>query len=191
MKLSVRDLCLTGLFAAVIAVLSLFSIPTPWGMPFTLQTFAVALAGYVLGARCGCLATLLYILLGVCGLPVFSGLRSGPGVLAGPTGGYLFGFFSLALFCGLGMYAGDHFGGKNRIILPMLSGVLGLVLCHIPGIIQFRFVMNGMGSSYSFAGAALVASIPYLPKDIFSVAIACLAAMAVRRSLSLVRPISQ
>lgn len=186
MKLSVRALCLTGLFAAVIAVLSLFSIPTPWGMPFTLQTFAVALAGYVLGARCGCLATLLYILLGVCGLPIFSGMHAGISVLAGPTGGYLFGFFALALLCGLGMYVSGRIGGKKRIIPAILLGILGLVLCHIPGIIQFRFVMNGMGSTYSFAGAALVASIPYLPKDILSVAGACLAAMAVRRSLSLV-----
>lgn len=179
MKLSVHTICLTGLLTAVIAVLSLLTIPTPWGVPFTLQTFAVALAGYTLGARFGCLATALYILLGVCGLPVFSGMKSGPGVLAGPTGGYLWGFLFLALFCGLGMHIGTGIKGKKRMLFPILLGILGLALCHIPGIIQYRLV-SGLPS---FANAALLASVPYLPKDILSVAGALLAASAVRRVL--------
>lgn len=179
MKLSVHTICLTGLLTAVIAVLSLLTIPTPWGVPFTLQTFAVALAGYTLGPRFGCLATALYILLGVCGLPIFSGMKAGPGVLAGPTGGYLWGFLFLALLCGLGIQISAGLKGKKRMLPPILLGILGLALCHIPGIIQFQLVSGAQ----SFAGAALLASVPYLPKDILSVIGALPVASAVRIAL--------
>ncbi|MCM1282287.1 MAG: biotin transporter BioY [Muribaculaceae bacterium] len=183
MKLSIRAICLTGLFAAVISVLSILTIPTPWGVPFTLQTFAVALAGYVLGARCGTIATALYVLLGFCGVPVYAGMKAGPAVLFGPTGGYLYGFLFMALLCGMGMSAEGTVRGK-RMRLVILS-LLGLIVCHTPGIIQFRLVMNHMSGEnvYTLFSAAMVASVPYLFKDILSVAGAWLVALAVRRAL--------
>ncbi|MGI6071133.1 MAG: biotin transporter BioY, partial [Blautia sp.] len=98
-----RQLAFAGLFAAILAVLSVIQIPMPSGVPVTLQTFAVALCGCVLGRKWGFTATLLYVLIGTVGLPVFSGMKGGIGVLAGPTGGFLFGFLALAPLCGLGM----------------------------------------------------------------------------------------
>ncbi|MCM1106660.1 MAG: biotin transporter BioY [Blautia sp.] len=183
MKLSIRAICLIGLFAAVISVLSILTVPTPWGVPFTLQTFAVALAAYVLGAKCGTLATALYVLLGFCGLPVYAGMKAGPAVLFGPTGGYLYGFLFMALLCGMGMPTEGTLKGK-RMRLVFLS-LLGLIVCHTFGIIQFRFVMNHMSGEnvYTLFSAAMVASVPYLLKDILSVAGAWLVALAVRRAL--------
>ena len=68
---------LTGMFAAVLAALSQIQIPMPSGVPVTLQTFAVALTGYVLGWQYGLASTAIYILLGAIGLPVFAGCISG------------------------------------------------------------------------------------------------------------------
>ena len=66
-------------------------------VPFTMQTFAVFLALGLLGGRRGTYAVLVYLLLGMIGIPVFSGFRGGPGVLLGTTGGYILGFLGSAL----------------------------------------------------------------------------------------------
>ena len=100
-NISIRTICLVGMFAAITSVLSIITIPTPWGVPFTLQTFAIALSGYVLGKMYGTFATLIYIILGLIGVPVYAGMSAGAGVLAGPTGGYLWGFIIMTFFCGL------------------------------------------------------------------------------------------
>ena len=69
-----RDMMIMiGMFTAILAVLSVLQIPAPSGVPFTLQTFVVALSGYVLGTRRGVMVILLYIILGLSGVPVFPG----------------------------------------------------------------------------------------------------------------------
>jgi len=87
------DIALVATFAAFIAVCSILpGIPGPGGVPFTLQTFAVVLAGLVLGARRGAAAVALYLVVGCAGVPVFADHAAGLAVLTGPTGGYLVGF---------------------------------------------------------------------------------------------------
>lgn len=88
------QVALAGVFAALIAVCAMLP-PIPvggFGVPITLQTFAVMLTGLILGARLGFLAVLLYLVVGLAGLPVFSGFNAGIGVLAGPSAGYLLAF---------------------------------------------------------------------------------------------------
>ncbi|MDN5895565.1 MAG: biotin transporter BioY [Nocardioides sp.] len=100
-SLSVIDLALIAGFAALIAVAAILpAINVAGPVPITLQTFAVLLAGAVLGARRGFLAVVAYIALGAAGLPIFSGGGAGLGVLAGPTAGYLIGFAFGAALCG-------------------------------------------------------------------------------------------
>ena len=89
-----------ALFTAITAVLSQTAIPTPFDVPLTLQTFAVALCGYVLGVKWGLASIAAYILLGTVGVPVFSGFRGGVQVLFGATGGFIFGFLFLTGLCG-------------------------------------------------------------------------------------------
>ena len=96
-----RNLTFTALFAAVIAVCAQITVPMPSGVSFTLQTFAVALAGYLLGAKYGTLTVLVYLLLGAVGAPVFSAFHGGFHILLGKTGGYLWGFLPMAFLCGL------------------------------------------------------------------------------------------
>jgi biotin transport system substrate-specific component len=96
------DLALVAGFAALIAACALLpAISVGAGLvPITLQTFAVLLAGAVLGARRGFLAVLLYVVAGAAGAPIFSGGAGGLAVLSGPTAGYLVGFPLAAGLCG-------------------------------------------------------------------------------------------
>ncbi len=97
------DLAYVAVFAALIAALALTpAIPLGGlGVPITLQTLGVALAGLCLGAWRGAAAVGLYLLVGLAGLPVFSGGKAGLAVLVGPTGGYLLGFLFSAFAVGL------------------------------------------------------------------------------------------
>lgn len=98
---SPTDIALVAGFAALIAVAAILpAINVAGPVPITLQTFAVLLAGAVLGAGRGFLAVLLYIAVGAAGVPVFSGGNAGLGVFAGPTAGYLVGFPFAAALCG-------------------------------------------------------------------------------------------
>ena len=175
MKLSVRTICMVAMFTAIISVLSIMQIPTPWGVPFTLQTFAMALSGLVLGKKYGTISTVLYVLLGLIGVPVYAGMSAGPGVLFGVTGGYIFGFVLMTFFCGLGI---GFEGKKNGVFFTMLFSIIGLACCHILGIIQLKVVAQ-MG----WGAAAMAGTVPYLVKDILSVVAAYLVAIAVRKAL--------
>ena len=113
-----KDLCQTGIFTALIVVCSQLSIPMPAGVPMTLQTFIIPLAGIVLGAKRGTIATCIYVLLGAVGLPVFAGFAGGLGILFGMTGGFILSFPLMALFAGLG----SRRDKKSMTILGLIIG---------------------------------------------------------------------
>ena len=95
------DVALVATFAALIAASTVWpGWELTGGVPITLQTFAVLLAGAVLGARRGALAVLLYLAVGAAGAPVFAERKAGIGVLFGATGGYLLAFVLAALVIG-------------------------------------------------------------------------------------------
>ena len=167
----IRGTVLCGLFAAIIAVLTLVTIPMPSGVPITLQTFAVALCGYSLGCAKGTAATFVYVALGAVGLPVFSGMKGGFSVLVGPTGGYIYGFVGMAALCGLGAYLFFRLTKREGAVMKALGtaaavvcGLAGLAVCHVCGTIQFAAL-----TGRTFGEAAMLASVPYLAKDIISV----------------------
>lgn len=174
-KISIRTICFVGMFTAITSVLSILQIPTPWGVPFTLQTFAMALSGYVLGKVYGTASSALYVLLGLIGIPVYAGMSAGPGVLVGATGGYIWGFIIMTFLCGI---AAEQKNTTSGNILKVVISLLGLAACHVPGIIQLKFV-----TKMSFGQAALVGSVPYLLKDIISMIIAYIIAVAVTKAL--------
>ncbi len=170
-KEKVIQIVMVGVFAAVLAVLSQISIPLPTGIPVTMQTFAVALCGYALGWKRGTLATAVYIALGAVGLPVFAGFSGGVGSLVGLAGGYIWGFLPMAALCGVGLK-------MNHRVLAVVLGIAGLAACHLFGTVQFALV-----SSTGPLEAFLIASVPYLIKDVISVAAAYGIAEALRFGL--------
>lgn len=177
MKISIRTITFTAMFAAIISVLSILTIPTPWGVPFTLQTFAIALCGFVLGKKYGTLATGVYVLLGAVGLPVYAGMKGGFGVLFGPTGGYIIGFIFMALLCGIA-YDFWRKSGVKKYACTIIFALLGLAACHALGIVQLKNYYE-----MTWAAAAMAGTVPYLVKDILSVIAAFFLALAVRKAL--------
>ena len=171
----IYDLILTALMTAVLAVLSQISIPTPFGIPLTLQTFAVALLAYVLGWNYGLFAVGLYLVIGAIGVPVFANFKGGLAALIGPTGGFLIGFLLMALCLGLTRRL------KHPLFIILLLAA-GLALCHLFGIIWFSIV-----SARPFIDAFLLGSAPYLVKDILSVILAFFISAGVNRALSKIR----
>lgn len=156
---SVQSIVMIGMCTAIIAVLSQLSIPLPSGVPITLQTFAMALTGYLLGWKAAGISTLIYVLLGCVGVPVFSHFKAGITVLFGKTGGFIFGFIFMSILCGLAYSYRNQF---HHILFVLLS-IAGLLICHLFGVLQFMILTH-----MSFWSSALLVSVPYLPKDIFS-----------------------
>lgn len=145
---TVRPMVLSALFAALMAVCSWISIPIS-DIAFTMQTFALFLTLLVLGGKWGTVSILTYLLLGLVGLPVFSGFRGGPGMLLGVTGGYLWGFFLTGL-C---------FWALERWSLPGAL-ILGQIGCYACGSLWFLY--------YSGGGLGLILArcvVPYLVPD--------------------------
>jgi biotin transport system substrate-specific component len=113
-----QNMVRAALFAALMAICAWISIPVG-SMVFTLQTFGIFLALLTLGGKWGLVSVFLYLLLGLAGLPVFSGFRGGVGTLFGPTGGYLPGF----LVCGI-LYRFVT-GAKGSRLFGLCVGLLG------------------------------------------------------------------
>lgn len=170
-KNNMQKCVLAGVLAAVTAVLSIISIPLPSGVPVTLQTFAVALCGFMLGPVLGTAAVAVYLVLGAVGLPVLAGMVGGLGYFFGITGGYLWGFLPMAFLCGLASQS-----GKKVLAAPL--SLAGLASCHLLGTAQFALV-----SASPLLSAFLLASAPYLVKDVISVALAYFVALAVSSAL--------
>ncbi len=99
-RMSTRDIVLIGMFAALLAAFSQISLPMPTGVPITIQAFGVALVGVVLGWKRALFSTIVYILLGAVGLPVFANFQGGLRVITGLTGGYILAWPVMAALCG-------------------------------------------------------------------------------------------
>lgn len=149
-----------AVFAAIIAVLSQITIPMPVGVPVTLQTFAIALCGYMIGAKFGTISVAVYLAIGAAGVPVFSGFLGGFARLFQVTGGFLWGFLLMSLACGIGI----KFNNKT---IAVIFGVIGLAACHFLGALQFSVV-----STRSLYESFLLVSMPFLVKDVVSVVLA-------------------
>ena len=172
----VRNLVYVAVGAALLTVCAWISVPTP--IPFTLQTFAVCLLAALLGWRLGLEALLVYVLLGAVGLPVFSGFKSGFGVLLGVTGGYLIGFFFTALVVGL---AAEKLGRKPLVLA--VSMALGVLLCYAFGTVWFVRVYTADKGPVSFLSALTTCVFPYLLPDAAKIALAVFLTRRLRRAI--------
>lgn len=170
-KKNTLDLVIAAMFTALTVVCSQIAIPMPTQVSLTLQTFAVALCGYVLGIKWGLASIITYVLLGTVGVPVFSGFKGGIQVLFGASGGFIFGFIFFVGLCGA-----SHF--INNKALKLLIGLGGLVICHILGIIQFAVVYKT-----DHVSSFLMVSAPYLIKDVISAAAAFFLSLYIRKLL--------
>jgi len=132
--------CITGIMAQVI-------IPLPWTpVPITAQTFAVLMAGVVLGRWWGGISQLIYLAVGLLGLPWFAGLTSGYSILLGSTGGYFIGFILAALFLG---YCTDKYAqSRNFRSMFGLIFLANLALIYIPGLLGLGLWIYSVEGSF-------------------------------------------
>lgn len=161
-KLSTQDLCMIGTFTAVIIIMSQIVIPMPLGVPLTMQTFAILLAGMVLGSNKAFIATLVYILLGAVGLPVFSGFSGGLKALVGPTGGFLLSFPVMAFLAGLAM----EYRRKSNIYFIIFI-ILSVVVNYLCGIAVFCFLTKA-----NFLIGFTTCVLPFIITDIIKMLLA-------------------
>ena len=168
MKKKTLQITQTALMTALIAISAQIAIPF-FTVPLTLQTFAVCLAGFLLGPCYGVVSVLIYLLLGAVGAPVFAGWQGSFGVVVGPTGGCLVGFTILALFCG--------FCSKKGLFHAFLP-LIGLFFCHFLGILWFSY-----NTGNTFFASLLLSSLPYLLKDILSCFLAKTLAKKIKSTL--------
>lgn len=175
------DLGLIAVFAAFVAVCAVLpAIPVgPLAVPITLQTLAVYLTGLVLGGRRGFLAVALYVVVGLVGLPIFSGFRGGPAVLAGPSAGYIIGFPIAAACVGFLAYVVLRRGAaRGRVLIGLITAALlgGFLVTRVFGIPGM--MLNGGLTLRD----AFLADLIYWPGDLLKLVLAALIAAAVHRA---------
>ena len=160
-NITTKELCLIGLFIALIAVGAFIKIPLPL-IPLTLQTFFVLLAGLLLGARNGSLAVIGYILLGLSGLPVFAS-GGGIGYVLNPSFGYLLGFAIGAYIIGKIAH-----GAKLSFLRILIANLVGILIIYFLGMIYFYFISNFyLGNPVGVWALFTKQFIFTVPKDIF------------------------
>ena len=170
------DLALIATFAALIVAASVLAIPIG-AVPITLQTFAVLLAGAVLGANRGLLAVLLYLAIGAIGLPVFAGGSAGLAPFAGPTVGYLIGMPLAAWLTGFIVER-----------LPRRAPVMTTLQIFIAALIAnivFVYTLGVLGLAWRAGlsvGEAFLINLAFVPADLAKIALAAIVATAVHRA---------
>ncbi len=168
-KLKALDLAYVGLSAALIAVCAWIAIPLT--VSITLQTMAICLVAGLFGWKRGTLSVIIYILLGMIGLPVFTGFKSGLAVITGPTGGYVLGFIFTAIIVGI---ATEKVGKKIwQCILFMAIGVL---VCYLFGTIWFTIAYK-----VTFASALSTCVLPFLLPDAVKIIVASILVNRLKR----------
>lgn len=172
-KITTYQLAVTGLMTALTCILGPMSLALPFTpVPISLTNFVVFLSVWLLGWRLGTVSYLIYLLLGLAGLPVFSGFTGGAGKLLGPTGGYLIGFIFLAILMGIVFERSE-----NRLV--RLAGmVLGMIVAYLFGTAWLAYQ-----SSMSLLAALVSAVYPFIPGDLVKMLIVLLIGPAIQTRL--------
>lgn len=168
----IRAMTKTALFAALLCILAPLSIPIG-PVPISLTNLVIYFALYLLGVKKGTAAYLVYILLGLAGLPVFSGFQGGPGKLFGVTGGYIFGFILMAVIAGIFI---EHFPEKTGICV--LAMILGTAVCYLFGTIWF-IILAKCTVGYAMG----ICVLPFIPGDLIKIGLAASLAPLIRKRL--------
>lgn len=170
---TVRGLVYAAIFGALTAAGAFIVIPLP-PVPMTAQTFFMNVAALLLGGTLGALSQLIYIMLGVVGIPVFAGGKAGLGVLFGPTGGYLAGFVIAAFVVG----TLNRLKNNPGIFWHVFSMLTGMLLIYLMGISWLSFTAN-----MSFQKALAVGALPFIPGDLLKIALAALVSFKLKNRI--------
>ena len=163
---------LTGLLAQA-------RIYLPWSpVPVTGQTFAVLLAGVLLGRWWGGISLTIYAGFGMAGVPWFAGLNGGFAYMAGPTGGYIVGFILAALF--LGYFTDKYIRSRSFLSMLVLMLFANFILIYVPGLLQLGLWLNLVkGEPATFTSLLMMGAIPFIAGGITKAVLAAAIARGV------------
>ena len=171
-KLTVFNMTSCALMAALMCVLCPVSVPIG-PIPISLSILVILLTVYVLGTWRALVSYTVYLLLGAVGMPVFSGFQGGLAKLAGPTGGYLAGFWLMILVAGIIMEK-----GKRNLLVTILGMLVGVAIDYAVGTAWFVFQTES-----TVVHALDVCVYPFIPFDVAKIVIAVLLGSVVYKGL--------
>lgn len=172
MNLKVKSMVKISLVTALICIIAPFSIPIG-PIPISLSLIIIYIGLYALKPVEGVISVLLYIIIGLIGLPVFSGFTGGPGKLAGPTGGFILSYILIAVIVG---------NAVNRTDKRFYHGLymfLSLAISYLLGTLWFLFIVKG----YTFVSALTLCVFPFVPFDLIKIAIALILGPIIRNRI--------
>lgn len=171
-KFSITQIAVIGVMTAVICILAPFSLPIG-PVPISFTNLAIYIALYVIGMKRGTISYLIYLLIGLVGVPVFSGFTGGPQKLFGPTGGYLIGFIPMAVIAGIVI---DKCMKKWYFCL--LAMIAGTWVCYLFGTAWLAFQAN-----MTFKAALAAGVIPFIIEDLIKMVLALLIGPQIHKQL--------
>ncbi len=176
MKLNTKEITHIAILAAIISVLSIITFQINV-VPITLSVFAVLLSAVIAGAKKSVTAVAVYILIGALGIPVFSGIKGGVQILAGPTGGYIISYIFMALIVGIVSDKIKENNIKNQVILFLFS-IISIAVCYILGTIQYVFI-----TSIGWTAALSACVYPFIPFDIIKSFLAVIIGLKIKTQI--------
>lgn len=175
-KNNVRELVTIALLAAVLCILAPLSIPIG-PVPISLTNLVLYFFVFIVGTRRTSIAFIIYMLLGMVGLPVFSGFSGGLGKLVGPTGGYIIGFLPMVIVMGLFLEKHRKVSVKNII----LNSIVMEVCTWIPYLLGTAWL--AYSAKMTFTAALAVGVLPFIVEDLIKMVLAAIVAPGIHGQL--------
>lgn len=177
-KITTKNICLCALFAALMTLGAFLKIPTPI-MPITFQVTFAVLAGLLLGKKLGALSVLIYVVIGLIGIPVFTG-GGGIGYVIKPSFGYLYGFIVSAFAVG----AITEKDKNPSYVKLLIASVIGLIITYVFGVLHMYLVGKYITADNKGFMLILGSNVLVFLKD---VVLAVLASYLAKRLIPIVR----
>lgn len=173
-RTQIRRTVLSSVFAALISAGAFAAVPIG-PVPIVLTSFFVTLSGLLGGFRIAVTSVIVYLILGILGLPVFAGGSGGFAVLTGPTGGYLFGYILAASLSGLIFRPGNSITRPAFILLASAAALTAAVSIYIPGLLWLKLSLG-----LEWEKALNIGILPFIPGDLIKAAAAVALTVALK-----------
>lgn len=161
LNFKVKNMLYCSLFACITAILAQIKIDLPSLVPITMQTLGIYLIACLLKPRLALIASLVYLLMGTIGLPVFTNFNGGISTLLNATGGYIFSFPIMALVISLIV------NQKDTLVIKIIAFLIGTAICYMIGTLWFMYVTNT-----SLWPALTMCVLPFIPGDLIKMVVA-------------------
>ena len=170
-KFTIQQIAMIAVMTAVTCVLAPLSVPIG-PVPISLTNLVIYFSLFILGTKKGTISYLIYLLLGLVGLPVFCGFTGGPAKLAGPTGGYIIGFIVMAVIAGLVI------DNCHKPLIQLVGMIAGTIVCYLFGTVWFCIVADS-----TFKAALGICVIPFIPADLIKMIIAMIIGPMIKKRI--------